>query len=109
MNQTERMVTRLATASNLGITIEHADGHRWIRSRPTNWFDFDEVLRERGVLLNNKIYGSVEAALDTIDAALRLCGHKTLEENCWFSDDIYSSGHDESRITKVSTGKGGLC
>lgn len=102
---------RLITAMNIGITIEHMDGHRWIQSHETEYFNFDLELSKNGIALNNKIYGTVEDALDIIDYCLMLMGKKKLEDGCWFHiDDIIGTykGFDMSRITITENGKGGV-
>jgi hypothetical protein len=68
------------------------------------------VLSEAGVYVNDKIYGGVFEAIDTIDAGLQRAGQKPLIEQFDERGFIYlgDGGVDESRITKVEKGKGGL-
>ena len=102
---------RLIVLSNLGIRIEHKDGHRWIEDEATEYFHFDYILKKHGILLNNKIYGSLEDALDIIDHCLINMGKGSLEEMYYYDDhEILRTEEeiDKSRIDFVEKGKGGL-
>lgn len=76
---------RLLGAMQLGITLVGRDGHIWIETVGQGddvYADFDDILAAGGILINNKIYGGILQALDTIDEALRQCGHEPLEHVC---------------------------
>ena len=107
MTQLEK---RLIVLSQLGIRIEHRDGHRWIEYTPSDTFDFEHMLKMDGILLNNKIYGTLEDALNIIDRCLTRCNVKTLLENFWYEErEIIGEGiFDETRIDYVEQGQGGL-
>ena len=110
MRKLTTLEKRLVVANNLGIIITHADGHRWIESHKIGCFDFDAKLKADGISLNNKIYGSLEDALDIIDECLKMMCLLTLEDNFWGdeSDILGSDGLDKSRIDIVKYGEGGL-
>lgn len=108
---------KLIILSYLGITIEHADGHRWIEYHETiNGFSFDKELKEHGLLLNNKIYGGVLQAINVIDRAIYYMWEMDLLEfyNKIFLSQNYGveinwdSGHEDNRIKITETGEGGL-
>lgn len=103
---------RLVTLSNMGICIIHRDGHRWIESIQGFGEDFDlhEELKNNGISLNNKIYGTLSDALDIIDKCLLKMGHNSLLESFWMDEEdiIGTFGNDDSRIDFVEKGKGGL-
>jgi hypothetical protein len=103
---------RLITAMDYGIRIESRDGHRWIECSDVdlhNFYSFDAFLRRHGILLNNKIYGTYEDALDLIDKCFVMAGHKTLLESFWQDDDdVKGCLNQKDRIDKVEKGGGGL-
>lgn len=103
---------RLVSLSNFGICIYHADGHRWIEFCDdfNESFNFEEQLKEYGVALNNKIYGTLSDALDIIDRCLCIMGKGTLLDNFWMDEEdiVGSFGFDDSRIDRVEKNKGGL-
>ena len=104
----EYLITRLLGLMQMGGSVHGADGHIWIESSDNDW-NLNEVLQQGGILLNNKIYGGVLEALDTIDEALRLCGKRPLAE--WYDPDTLFMGKigiGGSRIDKTQKGKGGL-
>ena len=83
----------------LGITIQHADGHRWICSEETvNDFNFEEELESKSLYYTTKIYGGVLEALDVVDIGLNLTGRSSLL-------DYYGSMFDEETITYESNYK----
>lgn len=113
MNTTYRE-RRLIAAMSLGIHIEFQDGHRWIEA--ADFLDgdvgFSGRLKAYGLLLNNKIYGGVDEALDVIDEALKAMDDKTLAErfNAYFDEEEHVTGRSSysDRVDMVEPGKGGL-
>ena len=102
----EHWFKMLMCANRLGIYIIDADGHRWIVSEPSDNFDYDEVLVDAGISVNNKIYGGFTDALLVIDESLRLAMGKSLLDVWEFGEyEIGSGVLDSSRIKR---GKGGL-
>lgn len=103
---------RLVALSSLGIWIEHADGHRWIRSAETyNDFSYHDLLESHGIAVNNKIYGGVEEALDVVDRSLELVKAASLLtqfERMGEESVTARSVCAESRIHITKIGKGGL-
>jgi hypothetical protein len=103
----KKAFSALYSASKLGIFITEADGHYWINCCDVDQFNFNKVLHEFGVLVNNKIYEGPLQALSVINKALKLCGYEEgLDVNL---DEFGSPKLDESRIDIVEKGKGGLC
>jgi hypothetical protein len=103
----------LMVISAHGIWIEHKDGHRWIECNPEpELTNFDEDLREAGVLLNNKIYGGVYEAIYVLNEAWkRVYGMSIVAEfeKYWEKEwDVELYKTDHKRITLVEEGKGGL-
>jgi hypothetical protein len=104
---------QLIALSSLGIWIEHCDGHRWINSQETEYFNFHEELEKHGIALNNKIYGGIKEVIVVVDKCFELMGRKSLldvfdglfeeEKHAYF---IFSDF--ESRIDIVNKGEGGL-
>lgn len=103
---------RLIAAMDYGIRIKSKDGHRWIECSDVDLYNFDSFdafLQEHGILLNNKIYGTYEDALDLIDKCFVMGGHKTLLESFWQDDDDVKGFLNQSdRIDRREKGKGGL-
>jgi hypothetical protein len=105
---------RLLSLGQLGCILYGQDGHIWIHSidnedngRP---YSIDSILKNAGVVLNNKIYGGILEALDTIDEAFKRANAPTLEES--FCEEILFMGNpkvDESRLSKTESDKGGIC
>lgn len=102
---------RLIVLSHLGITVNYADGHRWIYAIEGSGYDFNYELKKHGIMLNNKIYGSLSSALDIIDRCLELMGHKSLLESFFMDEYDILIPHrlDNTRIDIVGTNEGGLC
>lgn len=115
---TEELAKRLLALGQYGCYLCGEDGHVWIRPAYYNIEEEDHsklhyVLKSNGIGLNNKIYGGVLEALDTIDEALRLANQPSLLNGfCgWNYDDalfLGESGFDVSRINKYEKGTGGL-
>jgi hypothetical protein len=113
MNLT-KLEKQLIAMSHLGIRIEIADGHRWIRSEETDDFYFHQELEKAGVLLNNKMYGGLVEAIQVIDRCMCLLRRPLLEDyfnSVFDKDDVYSTSSDNgsSRIDIGDMGDGGLC
>ncbi len=109
------LAKRLLALGQLGCHIRGADGHFWIEcsapDRETSYLAWK--LKEAGVLLNNKIYGGVLNALDTIDVALVEAGdfESLKEKGEYLIDsqlDLGAHGVDASRIDRVAQGRGGI-
>lgn len=100
---------RLLAAMQCGVRLEGQDGHIWIMTEKEPYeFNLEGVLVAGRVCLNNKIYGGVIQALDTIDEALKMCDEQSLLK--MYDEEIQflgESGVDGSRIDKVKDGKGG--
>lgn len=116
-----QVAVRLLALNQYDLYLKAQDGHIWIESGMEDtgenhddqaWQScsyFHKLLREKGVLLNNKIYGGILEALNAVDAALQLAGEKPLAELydpdwMFLGDDT----HDTSRIQKVEPGHGGI-
>lgn len=70
---------KLILLNRLGIWIEYADGHTWIRSEENyNGWSYSSILKSHGVSVNTKIYGGLEEALDVVDRSFELMGIKPL-------------------------------
>ena len=108
-NERTRGEKRLLGLMQMGAYLIPADGHIWIEVDDRIDDNLDSILTKLGVQLNNKIYGGIEQALDTIDEALRLAGQPTLETvfNAYLMFDV-KLGSDSSRIRKVEPWKGGI-
>lgn len=92
---------RLLACMQLGVLIQHEDGHRWIAADGTHcgdgvWEAFGLVdttplnrqLRNADLdPLDRKQYGSLRSCFDVIDAALLRLGSPTLRE-------LYDTGGD---------------
>ena len=103
-----RLEKRLLGLMQLGGSLNGADGHIWIESCDKE-HNLNEILQEKGILLNNKIYGGVLEALDTIDACLLQMGLDKLGDI--YNEDILFMGKgdiDWSRIDKTEKHRGGL-
>lgn len=92
------------------------DGHIWVEQNDTdNDDDFiswlSMVLKKGGIVLNNKIYGGILQALDTVDRALVMSGSKTLLEHYNENREKIFMGEPGvcySRISVVEKGQGGI-
>ena len=116
MPNMEELAKRLLALGQYGCHLEGQDGHIWIE--PSRFFedasdytDLHEILKQAGISLNNKIYGGVLQALDTVDEALRLAGQPSLlagfpgweyNEPFFFGEPGIGSG----RITVEERGEG---
>ncbi len=107
------LTKRLLVLGQLGCRLESDSGHIWIEQ--AEGLDYDNyrlsgILRKNGVRLNNKIYGGILEALDTIDEALKKCGEDSLLEK-YDEDELFLGnkfGPDLSRIDIVNKNNGGL-
>lgn len=109
------LAKRLLALGQMGCHIRGADGHFWIEcgepDRETSHLAWK--LKKAGILLNNKIYGGVLEALDTIDGALVASGDfQPLKDlgDCLIDAqlDLGVHGVDASRIDRLEPGKGGI-
>lgn len=107
----ESLSKRLLALGQLSCWLEGTDGHIWIMSED-DISTLNFILKKSGIALNNKIYGGVLEALDTIDECLRLSNEKTLEEKFdeWIESALFlgDPGIGESRIDRVKSGEGGI-
>ncbi len=109
----EALTKRLLVLGQLGCRLESDSGHIWIEQ--DRELDYEEyrlygILKKGGVRLNNKIYGGILEALDTIDECLKRCGEDTLLEK-YDEDELFLGnkfGPDFSRINVVDKNEGGL-
>jgi hypothetical protein len=114
----EYLAKRLLALGQYGCYLCGEDGHIWIRP---SYYDIDQadhsnlhhILKRAGVGLNNKIYGGVLEALDTIDEALRLSGYPSLLVGFpgWdYNSPLFlgDGGVEEGRIDIYEKGIGGL-
>ena len=112
MTNYEKMFKQLFMLNQGRVYLHLADGHTWIENEEGSLIDHD--LRKNGISVNNKIYGGLAQALDTMDEALQQAGYKPLVQEfdaLFFVDAFYrvgAGGVDESRIHKTTKGKGGL-
>ena len=107
----EKMFKQLFVLNQGRVYLHLADGHTWIENEEGSLIDYN--LKKNGISVNNKIYGGLAQALDTMDEAMQQAGYKTLvqEFDELFADSFYNvgaGGVDESRIDKTTKGKGGL-
>ena len=103
------MEKRLLGLMQLGCVLRGQDGHIWIDQVPES--TLDEILKGGGVLLNDKIYGGITQALDTIDEALTMALDAAESTSDWYNEDIQfdvAKGADMSRIKVVGKQQGGL-
>ena len=113
MTNYEKMFKQLFMLGNGGVYLTVFSGHTWIEQDENADRPIDEVLLSAGVSVNNKIYGGIAEALDTMDAALQAAGQPSLEEQYdeFMSDGYYrigDGGVGKNRIDIVEKGKGGL-
>lgn len=95
----------LLAANYLGIHLELADGHWWIKYDEDAMIDgyyLESFFVKNGVLLKDKIYDGPLQALAVIDEALKRAGHKGLLEGV-YTDNWYMGvlEVDESRIVRI--------
>ena len=109
------LAKRLLALGQLGCHIRGADGHFWIESGEPDRESAHLAwrLQKDGVLLNNKFYGGVLEALDTIDAAMatvgRMQGLRAMGEDLIEAQlELGAPGVDSSRIDRVGPGEGGI-
>ena len=105
----DNLTKRLLGLMQLGGGLEGADGHIWIYCDNNCDRSLGSILTEAGICLNNKIYGGVLEALDTIDMALSEAEALPLIKH--YSDEIQflgSPGAAKSRIDKTEQGQGGI-
>jgi hypothetical protein len=117
-NKLSSFSKRLIAFMSIGLSIQQADGHRWIYSSPSERYEwFDELLKKNGISINNKIYGGVVEAVKVVDEALMMCGVKgglmEIYDDEYFENEEYSVfdcsvGNVKSRITKSKPGNGGI-
>ncbi len=104
----EVAIKKLLMMNQKGIYLMGRDGHVWIETDN----DVEYPIELKRVILNNKIYGGVFEAIDTLDSALEQDGQKTLLEmwNEWGERVLFfgEGGVDKSRIDIVAKGKGGI-
>ena len=127
-NEALDMIRRLVAAMQMGVHIECQDGHRWIELTKGERHPFDadenplmEILKDAGVSLNNKIYGSHRHALKVIDDALLMANAPTLLERYYqryrdkdkgseaLDDEVFGEPfEDHHRLDGSTPGKGGV-
>ena len=75
---------RLLALMQYGINITHSDGHRWIEIDYTCCTDdadrLQKKLKETGLIVYAKVYGSYEEALDRVDNLLVAVGLEKLAD-----------------------------
>lgn len=112
LDRITRREKRLIAAMCHGVYIDHRDGHRWIECDRDKEYNLHEMLRREGVMLNNKIYGGVDEALDVIDQALTSADFLSLEHDFDASFDAGDvecrSLYADSRVDTVLKGTGGV-
>jgi len=112
MTNYEKMFKQLFMLNQGRVYLRITDGHTWIENEEGSSIDYN--LKANGISVNNKIYGGLAQALDTMDEALQQAGYKPLvqEFDALFSIDAFytvgAGGVDESRIDRTTKGKGGL-
>jgi len=106
------LAKRLLALGQLGCHIQGRDGHYWIETGEPDRerARLHHLCKKHGIGLNDKIYGGVLSALDTIDAALAICGKAPLLAygndllDCQL--DLGRPGVDPSRIDRFAPGEG---
>lgn len=112
----EVTLKRILGLSQIGCRLEGRDGHIWIEGDCDDEYScclLHKWLAEAGVMLNNKIYGGMLEALDTVDHALSLCGKPPLLQQFpgfGHMDQMFlgEPGVCASRISRVDPCTGGL-
>jgi hypothetical protein len=117
------VAVRLLGLTALGCYLAARDGHIWVEQIHEEPEDDESgvdragsglamILAAAGIVLNNKIYGGVLEALDTIDEALRLAGASTLAS---YGESDGSCGYflgepciARDRIDRTRPGEGGI-
>jgi len=105
----EYYLKRLIVLNARGCYLTFADGHTWIEEdlECQTGRLVSNALKAGGVSLNNKIYGGVFEAIDTLDAALQAAGEDALLLQFWM--DFGDGGADKSRIeTNVPAAYAGI-
>ena len=102
---------QLLALMQMGVRLEGRDGHVWIECEDIEPYGYNlhTFLKDHGVLLNNKIYGGVLEAIDTIDEAMKMCDTEGILD--WYWEDalfLGNGGVDHSRIDSRDKGKGGI-
>jgi hypothetical protein len=104
---------KILALNNLGIYITQADGHYWIQSAEEELYidglgysTGSDFLCEKGISLNNKIYGGFVEAVNTVFLAFEMAGHKIKLD---FEDiEFTPRPAEENRISIVKKGCGGI-
>ena len=110
------LAERILALNDIGCSLIGRDGHIWIEGNNLDdngdfVSELSKILKEAGVCLNNKIYGGILEALDTIDEALRLAGSKNLLDRYIENKDRIFFGEPGvgiSRIFLKEKGQGGI-
>jgi hypothetical protein len=115
----DELATRLLGLMAFGCRLEARDGHIWIEPFTAGDDEGDDapalvrILKSAGIGLNNKIYGGVLQALDTVDEALALAGHHSRLRDAGTAGDTWGyflgvPGADRGRINWGLPGRGGI-
>jgi len=103
----EKLFKMLLVMNQYGIYLSGRDGHIWIEQA-----EVDYPIKLETVALNSKIYGGVFEAIQTLNEALIRDGQDGLLD--WWDEMVKDvlflgdGGVAESRIDRVSMGKGGI-
>lgn len=112
MTNYEKMFKQLFVLGNGGVYLELADGHTWISYDENAEHSIEVILRNNGIAVNNKIYGGIAEALDTMDEALQKAGQPSLvQQYDELVQDFYfigKGGAGSNRIEKVNPLHGGI-
>jgi len=92
---------RLLSLSYLNVTLDYADGHRWINILSEDCNDHTtlyQIIKNDKSYPNSKVYGNVIDCLNYIDFILKEHKKPTLEEmfdgfNDWGFDDEFVGDH----------------
>ena len=108
----KKLTMRLIGAMQYGFRIESLDGHRWVRYQEPDWRypNIEELMIEKGISLNDKIYGGYDEALEVIDDILLHLELRKTEDVISYEEDslFYKSNTRDSRIDINEPGKGGI-
>ena len=103
----EKLFKMLLAMNQYGVYLFGRDGHVWIEQA-----EVDHPLTFDTIAVNNKIYGGVVEAIQTLNEALIRDGQDGLIDwwDEWVKDVLFlgDGGVAESRIDRVSKGKGGI-